>query len=103
MEETKLAVDRARNGRGPTLIEAKTYRYSGHSKSDKQVYRTDEEVTERKEFDPILRLEKKMIKSCMVNNQELQEIKYKKNQQEEAAKQFELKNTKPELNDLIAD
>lgn len=103
MEETKLAVDRARNGRGPTLIEAKTYRYSGHSKSDKQVYRTDEEVTERKEFDPILRLENKMIKSCMVNNQELQEIKYKINQQVGAATQFALKSEEPELNELFAD
>ena len=37
------AVERARKGEGPSLIEAKTYRWLGHSKSDPRVYRTKEE------------------------------------------------------------
>lgn len=36
----------ARAGKGPVLIEAKTYRYSGHSQSDKQLYRDQREVQE---------------------------------------------------------
>jgi pyruvate dehydrogenase E1 component alpha subunit len=47
------AVNRAREGGGPTLIEMKTYRYKGHSMSDPQKYRTKEEVEEYKEKDPV--------------------------------------------------
>jgi len=47
------AAERARSGRGPTLIEAKTYRYLGHSKSDQRVYRTREEEEEWRRRDLI--------------------------------------------------
>ena len=47
------AVERARAGQGPTLINALTYRYYGHSKSDKQLYRTKQEVAEWRAKDPI--------------------------------------------------
>jgi pyruvate dehydrogenase E1 component alpha subunit len=49
------AAERARRGGGPTLIEAVTYRYKGHSKSDRQLYRTREEVKKWMKKDPILR------------------------------------------------
>jgi pyruvate dehydrogenase E1 component alpha subunit len=55
------AIARARRGDGPTLIESLTYRYKGHSRSDKQVYRTKEEVKEWQERDCIPRLEKQLI------------------------------------------
>ena len=49
------AAERARNGGGPALIEALTYRHRGHSKSDRNLYRTAEEIQEwRSERDPIL-------------------------------------------------
>lgn len=47
------AIQRARAGEGPTLIEALCYRYRGHSMSDPQKYRTREEVEQAKEYDPI--------------------------------------------------
>lgn len=47
------AVDRARNGGGPSFLEIKTYRYKGHSMSDAQHYRTKEEVAEYQKIDPI--------------------------------------------------
>ncbi|HAJ36690.1 MAG TPA: pyruvate dehydrogenase (acetyl-transferring) E1 component subunit alpha [Chloroflexi bacterium] len=58
---TQAAVTRARGGEGPTLIEARTYRWKGHSKSDKQRYRTKEEVKEWQERDPIARLVQRMM------------------------------------------
>ena len=54
------AVARARRGEGPTLIEAKTYRYVGHSHSDNRAYRTREEEAEWKERDPITALKTDM-------------------------------------------
>jgi len=52
----KQAATRARAGEGPTLIEALTYRWRGHSKSDRQAYRTRAEVKEWQKKDPIARL-----------------------------------------------
>ena len=43
-DAVKQAVDRARNGGGPSLIETVTYRWRGHSKSDANRYRTKEEI-----------------------------------------------------------
>ena len=52
----KTAVERARAGEGPTLIEAKTYRFFPHtSDDDDRSYRSREEVQEAKERDPITR------------------------------------------------
>ena len=53
----KEAVDRARNSGGPSLVEAKTYRWEGHYRGDPEVYRSRDEVAEwRKQRDPITRL-----------------------------------------------
>jgi TPP-dependent pyruvate/acetoin dehydrogenase alpha subunit len=56
-EMVTTAVDRARAGRGPTLVENVTYRWKGHSKSDKNLYRTREEIEQWRAQDPILRFE----------------------------------------------
>lgn len=53
MNEVNEAVQRARKGHGPTFLEAKTYRYKGHSMSDAQHYRTKKEVQEYQKIDPI--------------------------------------------------
>jgi 2-oxoisovalerate dehydrogenase E1 component len=57
----RSAVERARRGEGPALIEAITYRYKGHSKSDRQVYRTKDEVQAWMARDPIARLREALI------------------------------------------
>ncbi len=61
---------RARTGKGATLIEAKTYRWKGHSKSDKQRYRTRDEVMAWQELDPITRLAERMIDAALLSNDE---------------------------------
>jgi pyruvate dehydrogenase E1 component alpha subunit len=60
-EAAAVAVERARSGHGPTLIEAKTYRWRGHSKSDRNLYRTQEEIQMWRERDPILRFRSFLI------------------------------------------
>lgn len=52
-EAVARAVQRARAGEGPTFIEALTYRWRGHSKSDKNLYRTREEIAQWRADDPI--------------------------------------------------
>lgn len=61
MDAVSVAAERARSGEGPTLIEAKTYRWLGHSKSDKRAYRTREEEAEWKQKCPIKRFERYML------------------------------------------
>jgi len=58
----KHAAERARGGDGPTLVECKTYRLRGHSKSDRNLYRTKEEIATWRDKDAIRRLEQELIK-----------------------------------------
>jgi len=60
-EAAAAAVARARSGGGPTLLECVTYRYKGHSKSDRQRYRSREEVEAWRRHDPILRYEARLV------------------------------------------
>jgi pyruvate dehydrogenase E1 component alpha subunit len=55
------AVQRARNGDGPTFIEARTYRLQGHMYGDTEIYRSKEEVAEWKNRDPIQRLRERLL------------------------------------------
>lgn len=61
----KEAIDRARKGEGPTLIECKTYRIMGHWTGDPQPYRTREEVDSWREKCPIKRLKAKLVSDGM--------------------------------------
>lgn len=68
------AVERARSGHGPTLIECETYRWKGHSKSDKNLYRTKEEIDEWKAKDPIVRFQETILTSGLVTQTEIEEL-----------------------------
>jgi pyruvate dehydrogenase E1 component alpha subunit len=72
-DRVAVAVKRAREKSEPTLIEALTYRYRGHSMSDPGKYRTSDEIEERKKSDPILRAEEK-LRSWGVTEDELAKI-----------------------------
>jgi len=52
-EITRQAVEQARRGNGPTLIEAKTYRFMGHSRGDPGKYRREDELSDWQSRDPI--------------------------------------------------
>jgi len=68
------AVERARAGKGPTLVECKTYRWRGHSKSDAQRYRTREEVESWKKKDPIARFQAHLLKEGILSKDEIEQI-----------------------------
>jgi pyruvate dehydrogenase E1 component alpha subunit len=63
------AADRARQGKGPTLIEAMTYRYRGHSRSDPRVYRTREEEAHWRERDPILLFKADLVREGILTGE----------------------------------
>ncbi len=67
----RRAVERARKGEGPTLLECKTYRWYGHSRSDPRVYRTREEEQDWKSRDPITTLESRLIAEGIATEQEI--------------------------------
>ena len=69
------AVDFARAGNGPSLIEAKTYRYSGHSRSDPATYRTPGELDEWKKRDPLDIAANKLILKGELNEVDLEKMK----------------------------
>lgn len=60
-EAVDAAVARARRGEGPSLVENMTYRWRGHSKSDRNRYRTKEEIAEWMERDPIVAMSKLLV------------------------------------------
>lgn len=69
------AAEHARSGKGPFILEMKTYRYRGHSMSDPAKYRTREEVDEvRKTRDPIDHLRERMEKLGMTDEDAMKEI-----------------------------
>lgn len=71
----KKAAKYVRSGKGPYLLEMKTYRYRGHSMSDPGNYRSKEEITEYKEnYDPINNFKKYGIKNNLADEKNLKEI-----------------------------
>jgi pyruvate dehydrogenase E1 component alpha subunit len=74
-EAVTTAVDRARAGEGPTLVEALTYRWKGHSKSDKNLYRTREEISEWRDKDPIGRFEAVVVERGVLTAADVEEVR----------------------------
>jgi pyruvate dehydrogenase E1 component alpha subunit len=68
------AVERARSGGGPTLVEILTYRFRGHSMSDPGKYRTSEEVEERKQKHDPVRLAREQLLSLGMEESEIGKI-----------------------------
>ncbi|WP_027167937.1 thiamine pyrophosphate-dependent dehydrogenase E1 component subunit alpha [Mesorhizobium sp. WSM3224] len=75
-EASFKAVERARAGEGPTLIESKTYRHRGHSKSDRNRYRTKEEIEDwMANRDPIALFETELRDFGFIDGQGIQAIR----------------------------
>ena len=73
-DASHLATERARRGEGPSLIECKTYRIRGHSRSDRNRYRTKEEIEAWMKQDPIALLEAELEGFGLVSRAEMEAI-----------------------------
>lgn len=71
IDATHVAIEKARKGEGPTLIEAVTYRFRGHSKSDQREYRTKEEETAWYAKDPIIVAEQQLLAANLATQPDL--------------------------------
>lgn len=73
-QKMNTIVRKVRNGEGPVLVEAKTYRYRGHWEGDPILYRTKEEVQEWKKKDPIDKLKKQILEDKILKEADIEKI-----------------------------
>lgn len=97
------AIERARKKEGPTLVECKTYRYFGHSRSDPRVYRTKEEEKEWKSKDAILSLEHNLVEKGLLTFEKIKEIEETVAQEIREAEEFALNSPYPSVESLYDD
>ncbi len=94
------AVARARKGEGPSLVVNDTYRWRGHSKSDRNRYRTKDEIEEWKEKDPILRFETYCLEEKILKKTEAKKIRDQAYADIEAARKFAESSPEPAVDTL---
>jgi pyruvate dehydrogenase E1 component alpha subunit len=102
-EATQKAVERARNGEGPTLIECKTYRLKGHSRVDPAKYRPKEEVEQWLAKDPIKRFKEKLLQTNALNESEIQQIEKEVSDEIEEAVKFAMESPYPAPEEALED
>ena len=93
----------ARAGRGPVLVEAKTYRFCGHSSDDPQVYRSTEEVQQWQEKDPLFRLKKYLQENRVFTGKQLETIEGEAKSSIEQAAEFALESLEPDITTVLED
>jgi len=99
----KKAAERARRGEGPTLIEAKTYRWYGHSHSDPRAYRTREEEAEWKKRDPIIVMKENLQSVKMLTDSEFEALETAVDEKMEKAMKFSNASPEPKAEEVNTD
>ncbi|MGQ9552097.1 MAG: pyruvate dehydrogenase (acetyl-transferring) E1 component subunit alpha [Candidatus Bathycorpusculaceae bacterium] len=102
-EAAQRAVERARRGEGPSLLECKTYRLRGHSRVDPARYRPKEEVEEWLSKDPIKRFEERLMQMKAVTEAEIQQIKREVSSAIEEAVRFAMESPYPAPEEALDD
>jgi TPP-dependent pyruvate/acetoin dehydrogenase alpha subunit len=97
------AVERARSGAGPSLIENLTYRWRGHSKSDRNLYRSQAEIEAWQQFDPIRRFADLLIQSETLTPAEVDVIQQAAREQVRSAVEAALRMPEPDPAKLEAE
>ncbi len=103
-KEAHAAVEHVRSGKGPYILEMKTYRYRGHSMSDPAKYRSKEEVTNMKENrDPIEAIKKFIIAEKYAKEDALKAMDKKIKERIADAVEFAKNSPEPDLTELYTD
>ena len=97
------AVQYVRSGNGPIIIEAKTYRYRGHSMSDPAKYRTKDEVEEKKNYDPVAAVRQIIIDKSYASEEQLKEIENKVKKTIAEVAEFATTEALPSEDELFTD
>ncbi len=99
-EATQRAIQRARSGEGPTLLECLTYRFRGHSLADPDELRSEEEKDFWAKRDPIKGLEKVIKEKKLISNEELKSIEKEIDKEVNEAVDFALNANDPDPTEL---
>lgn len=102
-QKVKDAAELARAKGIPTLIEARTYRYRGHSMSDPATYRTKEEVEVYRKRDPLLAFKEKLIQEKILKEEDFSKMEEAVKKEVEGAVEFAEKSPEPPLDTLYED
>ncbi len=102
-EASQKAVDRARRGDGPTLVECKTYRHKGHSRVDPAKYRPKEEVEQWLARDPLRRFKEALLQNSLFSEAELRGVEEKVAADIEEAVKFALQSPYPAPEEALED
>jgi TPP-dependent pyruvate/acetoin dehydrogenase alpha subunit len=97
------AVERARNGNGPSLVEAKTYRWRGHFVGDPTIYRKPEETEAWKEYCPIKRFQKYLLENKVLDQPQIDSIWAEMKDEMEKAIKFAEESPLPKPEEALED
>ena len=97
------AVERARSGQGPTLLEAMTYRLAGHYNMDAMGYMPEEELAAARAADPVPRFRAWLVESGTATEAELDTLDEEAAAEVEAAYEFARTSPEPDLSELTLD
>ncbi|MBI2466351.1 MAG: thiamine pyrophosphate-dependent dehydrogenase E1 component subunit alpha [Candidatus Rokubacteria bacterium] len=102
---TREALERARAGQGPTLLECKTYRWYGHSamRPDTRAYRTREEELEWRERDPIALAERELTAAGILTAERVAQVQREVAKEIEGAVEFAERSPDPEPGEMFTD
>ena len=87
----------------PYVIEMDTYRFRGHSMSDPALYRSKEEVLQKKEIDPVLTMKENLIKDYQISESEIKTLETDVKKIIKNAEEFALSSPLPELEELYTE
>jgi TPP-dependent pyruvate/acetoin dehydrogenase alpha subunit len=102
-ELARRAADRCREGNGPFLIEAETYRWHGHYEGDSQPYKPEDEAAEWRDRDPLLVSRKRLTESGDASDEQLDALETEASAKVEAAVERARQLPPPELEEAYAD